>query len=147
MIEVRSEKRVLVDSGFWFGLCDERDQFHKEAARIFSAIKSARVLFPWPVLYEVLNSKFVKRQPSVVQFDANLKSLKLDYIEDQIYRRSAYQESLVLAIPNKRQISLVDMVIRHMLADVNLRVDYLVTFNDGDFHDVCKKRMIEIIKK
>lgn len=147
MIEVSSGKHVLIDTGFWFGLCDERDQFHKEAARIFVAIKKARVLFPWPVLYEVLNSKFIKRQTSVTQFDANLKSLKLDYIEDQLYRQAAYEESVALALPNKRRISLVDMVVRHMLVDVNLRIDYLVTFNDGDFFDVCKKRRIEIIKR
>lgn len=37
-------------------------------------------------------------------------------------------------------ISLVDGVIRQMLADENLRIDYLVTFNYKDFNDVLKRK-------
>ena len=36
------------------------------------------------------------------------------------------------------------MVIRFMLMNVNLKVDYLVTYNEKDFVDVCKKRKIGI---
>jgi hypothetical protein len=45
----------------------------------------------------------------------------------------------------KRPISLVDMVIRYILDDVNIRKDCLLTFNRRDFVDVCRKRQIEIL--
>jgi len=43
-----------------------------------------------------------------------------------------------------RPMSLVDMVMRLMLDDVNVRVDGLLTFNQKDFHDVCRKRGLEM---
>ncbi len=145
MSDARLRKYVLVDTGFWFGLCDEHDQHHEKSLRVFDMVKRFRLLFPWPVLYEVLNTRFIRHQPRVIQFDVKLRGLAFDYIEDQVYRQAAYEETMALALPGKRQISLVDMVVRHMLADVNLRVDYLVTYNDGDFTDICKKRKIELV--
>jgi len=32
-----------------------------------------------------------------------------------------------------------------VLDDINVKVDYLATFNDADFVDVCQRRRIEII--
>ncbi|MGB1204020.1 MAG: hypothetical protein ACPG5B_00150 [Chitinophagales bacterium] len=44
-----------------------------------------------------------------------------------------------------RKLSLVDMIIRNILKDINIRVDYLVTDNTRDFADVCAMRGVEII--
>ncbi|CAH2405647.1 hypothetical protein MES4922_40360 [Mesorhizobium ventifaucium] len=40
---------------------------------------------------------------------------------------------------------MVDCLIRLMLDDRNLKINYLATWNEGDFDDVCRKRRIEII--
>ena len=32
-----------------------------------------------------------------------------------------------------------------MLADVNLKMDLFITFNGGDFHDVCRESRIVMI--
>ena len=45
----------------------------------------------------------------------------------------------MLSSLNNRPISLVDMVIRKMLDDVDLKTDAIITFNPGDFDDVCRK--------
>ncbi len=39
---------------------------------------------------------------------------------------------------------MVDCLIRLIIEDENVKVDYLVTFNVRDFHDVCMKRGIEL---
>ena len=44
-----------------------------------------------------------------------------------------------------RPISLVDMVMRLMLENVNVPVSGLLTFNPKDFHDVCRKRGLEML--
>ena len=43
-----------------------------------------------------------------------------------------------------RHISLVDMVIRLIMLETNFKIDYLVTFNERDFIDICIKRKIQI---
>ena len=45
---------------------------------------------------------------------------------------------------DRRTISLVDAVIREMLADTNIKIDSFITFNPSDFQDVCLRRRIEI---
>jgi hypothetical protein len=42
-------------------------------------------------------------------------------------------------------MSLVDITLRLMLDDVNLKIDALITFNVGDFVDVCSAKGIELI--
>jgi len=42
-------------------------------------------------------------------------------------------------------ISLCDVLIRLLIEDVNLRIDALLTFNEKDFVDVCRKRRGEIL--
>lgn len=44
-----------------------------------------------------------------------------------------------------KKYSLVDLIIRAMLLDVNLRIDALITFNSADFEDICWKKNIELL--
>jgi hypothetical protein len=46
-----------------------------------------------------------------------------------------------------RPLSLVDTVIREMLSDESLKIDYLITFNIKDFIDVCSRRNITILSE
>ena len=41
--------------------------------------------------------------------------------------------------------SLTDSVIREILKDINIRINYLVTFNSKDWNDICQLRQIEMI--
>ena len=42
-------------------------------------------------------------------------------------------------------MSVVDSVIREIITDINVKIDYLITFNIKDFQDLCALRRIEII--
>jgi hypothetical protein len=44
-----------------------------------------------------------------------------------------------------RALSLVDRVVRLMLSDFNLKIDFFITFNAGDFHDLCTRAKIVMI--
>ena len=59
-----------------------------------------------------------------------------------VYRSDALD--LTLREP-KRNISLVDNIIRLMLDDRSVGAKGLITFNIGDFQDVCQKNRIDIL--
>ena len=40
--------------------------------------------------------------------------------------------------------TLVDLIIREILLDVEVKIDALITFNIADFEDICWKRNIEL---
>jgi len=40
---------------------------------------------------------------------------------------------------------MVDCLLRLILDDTNVKIDYLATFNKGDFIDICRKKRVAII--
>ena len=42
-------------------------------------------------------------------------------------------------------ISLVDLVINQIIRDINVKIDYMITFNKKDFYINCSKRNIKIL--
>ena len=71
-----------------------------------------------------------------------MESFIISKINDDRYRELALDLTLS---EDKRNISLVDNIIRLMLDDKDVGAKGLVTFNVGDFHDVCSKNNIEIL--
>ncbi|MGA8874353.1 MAG: hypothetical protein WB555_02415 [Candidatus Korobacteraceae bacterium] len=71
-----------------------------------------------------------------------LRQERLALLSDLAFRDGAIDEcfdELTKPKPHARSLSLVDRVIRRMLSDRNLRLEALITFNPGDFVDVCQK--------
>lgn len=136
-------KTAVVDTGFWFALFDRRDQYHAQARTKAELLNSLNLILPWPCLYETLNTRFVKNQLTVEAFERLVKRPNVIFADDTKYREAAFNQ---IARPaNKRVISLVDIVIRYILEDVNIRTDCLLTFNQRDFVDVCHARQIELL--
>ena len=56
-------EHILIDSGFLFGIYDEGDQHHESAKRIEEWLDSEgrKRVVAWPILYETLGTRFVKR--------------------------------------------------------------------------------------
>ncbi|MBI4647057.1 MAG: hypothetical protein HY738_10830 [Bacteroidia bacterium] len=75
-----------------------------------------------------------------------IKSPLVKIIEDNEYRESALEKTITNIKLSKSFHSLTDNVIREILSDINIKIDYLVTFNKRDFIDICNKRQIEIIE-
>lgn len=144
-MKFETSRGVLTDANFWIALFDKRkDEHHSEAVRIIGQIERAQILFPWPIFYEVLRTRFVRNLIWVDEFYKTIKSLSVNLIDDALYREKALEQTLEWARIGKRQISLVDMVVRHILGDTKFRIISFITFNPKDFVDICKRRSISI---
>ncbi|SFE71085.1 hypothetical protein [Thermoflexibacter ruber] len=134
-------QNILVDTCFWFGLFDKNDQWHKSALDILEATKKEnRYLIPFPSLYEILHTQFVKNNKN--NFDAFLKSHQVNFIKDDKYIKKAFERCLK---PENYKYSLVDLVLRMMITGVNISIQAFITFNSNDFHDVCQERGITLL--
>ena len=80
----------------------------------------------------------------LAEFEIILKNERIQRIDDSVYRETVFNE---LFHHNKNlptNYSIVDFILREMLKDINLKLDYLITFNKSDFEDICQIRQIEI---
>lgn len=134
-------QNILVDTGFWFGLFDKRDQWHDKALEILEMTREEnRYLIPFPTLYEALHTEFIKINKN--NFDTFLKSHQVNFIKDDKYIERAFEQCLK---PRNNRHSLVDLVLRMMITDVNISIQAFITFNPHDFHDVCQERNITLL--
>ena len=143
MISIR--QTAIADSGFWFALFNERDQYHEEAIEKAEYLELLQILCPWPCLYETVNTRFMRRAYQVAQFERYLSRHNFIIIDDTPYRNNALRRTLTPTGHNIAAFSLVDLVVRYILDDVNIKTHYILTFNKKDFEDVCAKRQIEIL--
>ena len=140
---------VLPDTGFWYGLFDTRDQYHGKARENAIYLNEARVIVPWPILYETLGSHFVRNTRALERFEQTLKSLTPTFLDDTCYRDTAFRLSIASSLNKSRNksrsLSMVDCAVRLILEDPDVRVDTSLTFNARDFADVCHRKHIELI--
>lgn len=140
---------ICVDTGFLLGLYVESDQYHLRAQRYSSEyFESApnRLVIPWPILYETVSTRLVKDRRAMNLMETHWRRLlqqrRLQLFSDLAFRDEVMDEcfnELRKAVAIARNLSLVDRVIRRALSDVNVRIDALITFNPGDFADVCRE--------
>ena len=140
---IEMAKNIILDSGYWFALYDQRDTYHAEATLFLDYLTPHRLVIPWPSLYETLNTRFVRRIDWLTSFEKLLNSQYSIQVPDESYRSTAIT-SVFLQNKGHRKYSLVDLVIREILLDVAIKIDAIVTFNVPDFEDICWKRGIEI---
>ena len=138
-------KKLLADTGFWIALLDEKDQHYQSAGERAPWIDVATLVMPWPVLYETLRTRLVRRPARVLRLDEQLKKPNVQFIDDGKYRDEAYSRAIDFSVRLRRPISLVDMVCRLLIADPAVRIDYLLTTNPRDFTDVCSERQVELL--
>ena len=136
-------KTVITDSGFWYAFYEPRDQYHAQARQMVDLLQSSILLLPWPCLYETLNTRFAKNKNAVRSFEILLRQPQVIRLPDEQYREAALEATITTAA--SRGVALVDMVIRLILEDVNVRKHGLLTFNQRDFSDLCRKHRIEML--
>ena len=135
-------KRIIADSGYWFALFNERDDYHCEAMVIQEEIEVHSLLIPWPTLYEAINTRFIRRKHDAIRLKRFLDLPSTVLLVDDPYR----EESLAFVLGNSiHSFSLVDHVVRSMLADESLSIDGFIGFNPRDFYDICYSRGIEML--
>ena len=149
-------KRLMVDACFLIAVFDKRDKYEAQADQIFSEYveKTNNVLLvPWPIVYESISTRMVRTQSNMVIVERTWRKLqeskRIELVDDAEYREdvieAAFQET-TRERGSYRELSLADRVVRNMLADVNLKIDGFVTFNFGDFSDVCAEYNREIVR-
>lgn len=136
-------KTVLTDSGFWYALYEPRDQYHAQAEQKADLLQTSTLLLPWPCLYETFNTRFAKNRIAVRRFEVMLRQPHVVRLPDEPYREAALEAAITTAAT--RSMALVDMVIRLILDDINVRKHGLLTFNQRDFSDLCRKHRIEML--
>ncbi len=136
---------VLTDSGFWIGLLDPADQYHQTSNTIAEMIEGYQILFPWPCLYETISTRLVRRRQRVLILEEFIQKPYVTLFDDTDYKLDALEEVFNLNRIAGYTYSLTDGVVREILKDINVRVNFLVTFNGKDFHDICQRRQIEIV--
>lgn len=137
--------RVLTDTCFWLGLLDSRDQHHDTSQQIADLIDGHKVIIPWPCLYETISSRFIGNRDRVTSFETLLKRPEIELLDDSEYKNRALEEVFTANRYRGNTYSLVDGVIREILKDEDIRIEYLVTFNTRDFSDVCQIRQVHIL--
>lgn len=137
-------KRIMVDTGFWYALYENRDAYHEEALILADVLAYHHLILPWPCLYETLNTRFVKRHDWMASFTLYITRQNTTRLPDEDYRHHAL-ESLLRSPRTQPSRSLVDEVIRLALRDPKLKIDALVTFNPFDFQDICYAKNIELV--
>lgn len=137
-------KIILTDTCFWLGLVDPRDQYHEMSNTIADVIEGHQIVFPWPCLYETISTHLTRRREQLLYLEKLIKKPEITLLDDTEYKDNTLEE-----VFNSNRLgftySLTDSVIREILKDINVRVDYLVTYNNRDFEDICQKRQIEIL--
>ena len=136
---------VIADACFWLGLLDNSDQHHEAALRIWPYLDSYKLVVPWPCVYEVLSTRTARNSDRAVAAVEMLLNPSFEILDDSAYRVKGVRDFGDINYNKYFSHSLVDCVLRAMLADVDIKIDVLVTFNSRDFADVCSVRQIEIV--
>ena len=135
-------KNVLVDSCYWIALYESDDQYHDSAILLDDYLAPHRIMIPWPSLYEFLNTRFARRPIRIDSFRKRILQPNIIKIPDTLYRDEAITN--FFSRPKYGQsLSLVDLVMREILADNSVKIDAILTFNYRDFADMCAERRID----
>jgi len=139
--------KILVDSCFWIALYSpEETERHKQALAVVEYMEENEVIIPWPSLYEFVNTRLARRKENLYSFEKFLLKPNVKKLSDENYKDLALQKVFELNISHQASISLVDEVIRQIILDNTLRIDYLITFNRIDFEYPCQLSNVMILE-
>jgi predicted nucleic acid-binding protein len=143
------KREICIDTSFFIGLYQERHNFNSRARQLFGELfeKSGhRMVILWPIVYETFSSKSVGNRNALENLKADWARLRqkdqLRFMSDLPFRDRVIDEcfdQLLLPVNGYRALSAADRVIRKVMADRNLRISGLISFNPKDFQDVCKR--------
>lgn len=136
---------ILIDTGFWFALYNKGDQHYNDAQGLIKHLSIDNIIIPYPTLYETVNTRFVEKKENFREFKRLLKQDNFEIIDDAEYKEGLLEQTFDAALKRGKTYSIVDKVIRRILDDDTVKIDYLLTFNIGDFVDVCQRRNIRLL--
>jgi predicted nucleic acid-binding protein len=138
-------KTVLTDSGFWLGLVDPSDQYHEMSNTVAELIEGFQIIIPWPCLYETISTHLTRRRERLLYLEEFIRKPDVILFDDTNYKEKAIEDVFSMNRVAGFTYSLTDSVVRQILKDINVKINFLVTFNNSDFEDICQLRHIEIV--
>lgn len=132
--------KILVDTGYWISLYDPTDDPRKtvEAERIASEIEDEEIIIPFPTLYEFVNSRLSRREAKL-EFEKLLRKPNIKRFDDTKYKEKALENIFIKSKYDFTDISLVDEVLKLILEDKQVKIDYIVSFDSGLVNDALSK--------
>ncbi len=144
---VMARANILVDSCFWIALyTPEETERHERALEILEDMENNKVIIPWPTLYEFINTRLARRKENLYAFEQFLLKPNVQKLPDEEYKELALQNVFELNISRNTSISLIDEVLRQMILDSSLKIDYFITFNKSDFEYPCQLAKVLILE-
>lgn len=142
-----AKANILVDSCFWIALYTPEETIrHLRAMEIVDDLENNQVVIPWPTLYEFVNTRLARRKENLYSFEQFLLKPNVTKLSDDLYKKLALENVFKLNVTQIASISLIDEVLRQMILDDSLKIDYLVTFNKLDFEYPCQLASVLIIE-
>jgi predicted nucleic acid-binding protein len=132
--------KVIVDTGFWIALYDptKQPENYLEAERIANEIEDENIIIPFPTLYEFVNSRLSRRE-SKLQFEKLLGRPNITKLSDSKYKSKALENFFLKSNLEYSDISLVDEVIKLIIADNSIRIDYIASFDGQLLNEALSK--------
>ncbi|MCA4791214.1 hypothetical protein HX045_01860 [Myroides odoratimimus] len=132
-------ERILTDSGFWIGLLYERDEHHSKSIEYAELLEEVEIIFPFPCLYEIVNTRLARRRDLLARFKTMLSLPNVHLVYDDMYRGEAYARVFDTVEANVPIKSIADEILRGILIDDSLHITGIVTYNVEDFIDIAAK--------
>ncbi|QXV66102.1 hypothetical protein INP83_03135 [Mucilaginibacter sp. 21P] len=128
-----NKQRVLTDSGFWIALYEPEKEAERSelVSDIIDMIADADICIPWPTMYEFVNSRLGRRKDRLNQFKKILENPNTFKIDDAPYKNIAIEKLFGFNRGYIGDISLVDEVIKGILTDTSLNINYFVSFDEA----------------
>ncbi len=137
--------KILIDTGFWIALYDPADdpKLTLEAERISEEIVDEEIIIPFPTLYEFINSRLSRREAKL-EFEQLLKRPNVKKLSDTKYKEQALENFFLKSKFNYTDISLVDEILKLIIADKQINIDYIVSFDNGLLNDAISQGVKKI---
>ena len=123
---------ILTDSCFWIALYDSDDNINiaDEAIRMADEISDENIIIPFPTLYEFVNSRLSRREIRQ-EFENLLKKSNVTLLSDEKYKHQALDNFFIKSIYEYSDISLVDEILKLIMVDRDLKIDYIASFDES----------------
>lgn len=90
-------------------------------------------------------TRHARRPDRIARFESIIRARATEFVDDSPYRLDAFDDVLLRGRQHRHPMSLVDAVLRSILADANVRIDAMLTFNYSDFSSICSAKGVEML--
>ena len=124
--------KVVIDTGFWIALFDpaKDPKNNLEAERMAEEMEDEDLIIPFPTLYEFVNSRLSRREAKL-QLERLLSKPNVIKLSDTKYKNKALENFFLKSKSDYSDVSLVDEIIKLIIADKSLKIDYIAAFDQG----------------